>query len=148
MSENRLGSRGMAPGATSRMRKEGNPMMNVTPHARDYLVALRTEANLSHPDMALRLVPGPPGRLGLLPGVRNPGDRVVTHGGLTILLLAPAVASALDRATLDARDGRAGRGLVVRPPRPRPAPSSGGPPAHGGRVPRPGVAAPEAGARP
>ena len=123
-------------------------MMNVTPEARDYLLALRNEANLSHPDMALRMVLGPPGRLGLLPGVRNPGDSVVDHGGLAILLLDPAVASALDRATLDARDGRAGRGLVVRPPRPRPTPSSGGPPTHRSRLPRPGVAAPEAGARP
>lgn len=148
MRDNRLCSRGMAPGATSRMRKEDKPMIHVTPHARNYLLALRNEANLSHPDMALRMVPGPPGRLGLLPGVRNPGDSAVTHGGLTLLLLDPAVASALDRATLDARDGRAGGGLAVRPPRPRPAPSSGGPPAHGGRVPRPGGAAPEAGPRP
>ena len=81
-------------------RKEDTPMMNVTPQARDYLLALRNEANLSHPDMALRMVLGPPGRLGLLPGVRNPGDSAVTRGGLAILLLDPAVASALDRATL------------------------------------------------
>lgn len=100
-------------------------MVHVTPQARDYLLKLIEEANLRHPAMALRLVVGLPGRLGLLPGVRNSGDHVVLSRGQAILLLDPSVASALDHATLDTQRGPAG-GLVVRPPRPR-APSVGRP---------------------
>ena len=88
-------------------------MLIVTRAAKEYLVALKMKANLSH--MALRIVGGPVGQLGLLADVERPDDHVIEHEGTKALLVGREAAKPLARAVIDARRTPDGVGLVLRP---------------------------------
>jgi len=87
-------------------------MIRVTDSAREYLERLRTRASLDRAQLGIRLVPGPVGQLGLLPGVKELGDIVIPHRGRPLLLIAPETASSLGAAVLDAA-GESGREQLV-----------------------------------
>jgi hypothetical protein len=89
-------------------------MIHVTDIAREYLERLQARASLDQPRIAIRLVPGPPGQLGLLPGIRGRGDVVIPHGGRPLLLIAPETAKVLGAAVLDASGERGREQLVLR----------------------------------
>ena len=89
-------------------------MIHVTDIAREYLERLQARASLDQPRVAIRLVPGPSGQLGLLPGIRGRGDIVIPHGGRPLLLIAPETAKLLGAVVLDASGERGREQLVLR----------------------------------
>jgi len=89
-------------------------MLTITVAAKEYLVALKTKANLTHRDMGLRIVGGPHGQLGLLPDVQRADDHVIEHAGTKALLVGREAVTPLAGAVIDARRTRDGVGLVVR----------------------------------
>jgi hypothetical protein len=87
-------------------------MLTVTMAAKEYLVGLKAKANLAHRDMALRIVAGPLGQLGLLLDVQRADDHVIEHEGAKALLVGREAAKPLASAVIDARPN--GVGLVLR----------------------------------
>ena len=89
-------------------------MLHVTGIAREYLEQLRARASLDQSQQAIRLVPGPAGQLGLLPGVKGLGDTVIPHRGRPLLLIASDVARCLETAVLDVASELGREQLVLR----------------------------------
>ena len=89
-------------------------MIHVTGIAREYLERLRARASLDRSQQAIRLVPGPAGQLGLLPGVKGPGDTVIPHRGRPLLLIASEVARCFGTAVLDVASESGREKLVLR----------------------------------
>jgi len=87
-------------------------MLTVTENAKQHL----KETLLAHsddPEIGLRLVLEPAGRLGLMLGREDYGDQIVEHEGAKVLLVAPDLAHAVDGITLDVQDTTDGTKLVV-----------------------------------
>ena len=89
-------------------------MLTVTIAAKEYLVALKTKANLARRDMALRIFGGPHGQLGLCPDVQRVDDYVIEHDGTKALLVGREAAKPLAGAVIDAKRTPDGVGLVLR----------------------------------
>jgi len=89
-------------------------MIHVTGIAREYLERLRARASLDQSQQAIRLVPGPAGQLGLLPGVTGLGDTVIPHRGRPLLLIASEVARCFGTAVLDVARESGREQLVLR----------------------------------
>ena len=87
-------------------------MIHVTDIAREYLERLRARANLDQRQLSIRVVAGPPGQLGLLPGITDRGDIVIPHCGRPLLLIASETAKVLGAVVLDA-SGEPGREQLV-----------------------------------
>jgi len=87
-------------------------MIQVTGVAREYLEQLRARAGLDDPQLAIRLVLGPAGQVGLLPGVKGLDDTVIPHRGRPLLLITSETAKLLGTAVLDAA-GESGREQLV-----------------------------------
>ena len=89
-------------------------MIQVTRIAREYLERLRARASLDGSQHAIRLVPGPAGQFGLLPGVPGLGDTVVPHCGRPLLLIPSDVARCFQGAVLDVASESGREQLVLR----------------------------------
>lgn len=89
-------------------------MIQVSGIAREYLERLRARASLDRSQQAIRLVPGPTGQLGLLPGVTGLGDTVIRHRGRPLLLIASEVARCFGTVVLDVASESGREQLVLR----------------------------------
>jgi Fe-S cluster assembly iron-binding protein IscA len=90
-------------------------MIRVTDRARDSLKDLLFSKHVH--GRALRLEASGSGALGIVPGTRRHGDYTIEHDGLTVLLIAPALAARLDGTCLDCEETAFGRHLVLTAPR-------------------------------
>jgi Fe-S cluster assembly iron-binding protein IscA len=87
-------------------------MLAVTENAKQLLM----ETLLAHtddPEIGLRLVLEPPGRLGLVLSKECYGDQVVEYEGAKVLLVAPELETLVDETILDAQDTPDGPNLAV-----------------------------------
>jgi hypothetical protein len=89
-------------------------MIHVSGTAREYLERLRARVSLDQSQQAIRLVPGPAGQLGLLPGVEGSGDTVIPHRGRPLLLIASEVARCFGTVVLDVASESGREQLVLR----------------------------------
>jgi Fe-S cluster assembly iron-binding protein IscA len=87
-------------------------MLTVTEDAKQYLKDT-LQAHTDDTEMGLRLVSGPPGRLGLTLDREGYGDQIVEHEGAKVLLVAPELAPMVDGITLDVQDTANGPKLIV-----------------------------------
>jgi Fe-S cluster assembly iron-binding protein IscA len=86
-------------------------MLIITEQAKDELKKLLA-AKVDWPGARLRLVDRGEGRLGLGIDIESPGDIVLEHEGVRLLLVEAGLASKLDGVTLDV-DSDAGRSELV-----------------------------------
>lgn len=91
-------------------------MIFVTDRARD---TLRTLKEAGPEDRALRLEVSGSGAVGIVCGSERRGDYAVEHDGVTVLLVASALAARLAGARLDCEELASGRRLVLSAPRGR-----------------------------
>jgi hypothetical protein len=70
-------------------------MVAVSKRAKELLLERKLEANISDPEVGLRVAPHPSGQWLLLADHSRYGDQVVAHEGVTVLLVSPYVQSAL-----------------------------------------------------
>jgi len=89
-------------------------MIQVTGVARAYLERLRARASLHQSQHAIRLVPGPAGQFGLLPGIPGLDDTVIPHRGRPLLLISSDVARCFESAVLDVASESGREQLVLR----------------------------------
>jgi Fe-S cluster assembly iron-binding protein IscA len=87
-------------------------MLIVTEQAKDELKKLLT-AKVDWPGARLRLMDRGEGRLGLGVDIESPGDIILEHEGVRLLLVEAGLASKLDGVTLDVDRGADGAELVV-----------------------------------
>lgn len=78
-------------------------MLKVTDRAKEELAYARGAYALA-PEQAFRIVAGPDNELGFEVDVQRPGDQVVEHDGVVVLLLDPILAEGLEGRTLDAEE--------------------------------------------
>lgn len=88
-------------------------MLTVTGSAKGLLKEILV-AHSGDSEMGVRLASDPQGQLGLALGEEQPGDLVVEHQELKVLLVAPELAPALEEVTLDVEDTDDGPKLVVQ----------------------------------
>jgi Fe-S cluster assembly iron-binding protein IscA len=87
-------------------------MLNVTEQAKDEMKRLLT-AKVDWPGARLRLMDRGDGRLGLGIDIESPGDIVLEHDGVSLLLVESGLASRLDDVTLDVENGEGRAELVI-----------------------------------
>ena len=87
-------------------------MLTVTESAKQHLKELLL-AHTDDPGIGLRLTGGGGVQFGLKIDSETPGDDVVEHEGLRVLLVGPEVAPVVAGATLDTRDTPEGTKLVI-----------------------------------
>jgi Fe-S cluster assembly iron-binding protein IscA len=87
-------------------------MLTVTEQAKDELKKLLA-AKVDWPGARLRLVDRGGGRLGLGIDIESPGDIVLEHKGVKLLLVEAGLASKLDDVTLDVDGAADGAELVI-----------------------------------
>ena len=87
-------------------------MLEVTERAKQELKKILTD-NIDNPQAGLRLSTATPGGYGLSPDMEAPGDYVVEHEGLRVLLVEEGLASNLEGVTLDVQDTPEGPRLAV-----------------------------------
>jgi Fe-S cluster assembly iron-binding protein IscA len=87
-------------------------MLTVTEQAKDELRKLLA-AKVDWPGARLRLVDRGGGRLGLGIDIESPGDIVLEHKGVKLLLVEAGLASKLDDMTLDVDGAAGGAELVI-----------------------------------
>lgn len=88
-------------------------MGTVTTRAKETLARLKASANVSDPEVGLRLEAEATGGLGLFPDREKPGDQIVEHAGWTVLLIDDELAEALTGAKLDCKTTAEGAHLVI-----------------------------------
>jgi Fe-S cluster assembly iron-binding protein IscA len=76
-------------------------MVVVSERAKDLLLERKSEANISDPEMGLRVSADPGGQWILVADHARSGDQVVEHEGVTVLLLDPDIQSALAGTMVD-----------------------------------------------
>ena len=89
-------------------------MLTVTEGAKELLKDLLAP-HRDDPDFGVRLILKPQRQFGLVTGRKSPGDYVVEHEGLTVLLVGHEVADRLAELTLDTRDTPEGSRLRLVP---------------------------------
>jgi Fe-S cluster assembly iron-binding protein IscA len=87
-------------------------MLIVTEQAKDELKRLLA-AKVDWPGARLRLVDRGGGKLGLGVDIESPGDIVLEHQGIKLLLVEAGLASKLDDVTLDVDSAPDGAELVI-----------------------------------
>jgi Fe-S cluster assembly iron-binding protein IscA len=94
-------------------------MLTVTDRAKETLARLKaTTAGLDDAEAGLRLLLASGDmQFGLQMDYSKPGDQVVEHAGVKVLLVDEALADALTDATIDADSVGGGDDLVIRRPR-------------------------------
>jgi len=89
-------------------------MVRLTGRARERLRSLREKAR--RPGATLRLVPAAPGTLGLVADACRPGDHIVEHNGVVLLVIEEGLAKCLAGAAIDCKETRDGPRLqLIRP---------------------------------
>jgi len=78
-------------------------MLTVTDSAKQHLKELLL-ARSNDPEFGVRLARKAPGQTELVLDREAPGDQVIEHEGLKVLLVEPELARLLEKATLDVRD--------------------------------------------
>jgi Fe-S cluster assembly iron-binding protein IscA len=87
-------------------------MINITERARKALKKILT-ATLDFPEGRLRLMDRGQGKLGLGVDIEMPGDVLVKHDGLTVLVVDQRLAVGIEGVTLDAEDREKGSELII-----------------------------------
>ena len=87
-------------------------MINITERAKKALKKILA-ANVDLSQGRLRLMDRGQGKLGLGIDIEMPGDELVKHDGLTILVIERGLATNLKGVTLDVEDGGNGSKLVI-----------------------------------
>ncbi len=87
-------------------------MIKVTERARQELKKILTD-KVDWPGARLRLIDRGQGNLGLGIDIEAPGDQVVEHDGLKILVVESKLAANLSGVTLDVDDSPEGSELVL-----------------------------------
>jgi Fe-S cluster assembly iron-binding protein IscA len=87
-------------------------MLTVTEQAKDELRKLLA-TKVDWPGARLRLMDRGEGRLGLGVDIETPGDIVLEHEGIRLLLIEAGLASRLDDVVLDIDSGAGGAELVI-----------------------------------
>jgi len=88
-------------------------MVTVTEDAKEVLRRALSSANITDPELGLRLVRGPTGRIEVVLDREKQGDQVVEHEGSKVLLIGEEMAVALQSLTIDCEDSPEGRCLVL-----------------------------------
>ena len=76
-------------------------MVGVSERAKEILLDRKLEANISDPEIGLRVATDPGGDWVLVADHPRSGDQVVEHAGVTVLLLSPEVQGALVGTRVD-----------------------------------------------
>jgi len=87
-------------------------MLTVTESAKEKLMETLL-ANTDDREAGLRLTMKPPGQLGLVLDRESPGDSVVEHEGLKLLLVEPELVELLEGAILEVQDTPDGPRLTI-----------------------------------
>ena len=87
-------------------------MIGITQRAKDELKRMLTD-NTDNCQAGLRLIDRGEGKLGLGVDIEMPGDHVVEHEGLKVLLVNEQLAGLLSGITIDAEDTNEGTELVL-----------------------------------
>jgi Fe-S cluster assembly iron-binding protein IscA len=87
-------------------------MITVTEGAREQLEEILS-GKVDNPLAGLRLTLSNPSEFALSVDIESPGDQVVEHNGLKVLLVEQTLADNLNGVTLDVRDTADGPELIV-----------------------------------
>jgi Fe-S cluster assembly iron-binding protein IscA len=88
-------------------------MVTVTEGAKEELQKALSSANVADPELGLRVVREPTGRIELVLDREREGDQVVEHEGSKVLLIDKEMAVALQSLTIACEERPEGRCLVV-----------------------------------
>ncbi len=89
-------------------------MVDVTTRAKETLAQMKESANVSDPDIGLRLEAETSGSgFGLFPDKQKPGDQIVEYRGAKVLLIEDRLAEALTDARIDCKTTGKGPQLVI-----------------------------------
>jgi Fe-S cluster assembly iron-binding protein IscA len=88
-------------------------MVTVTERAKEELKKALESANISEPEVGLRLAPTAPGQFGLVADGEREGDQVIEYEGSKVLLVGSELAEPLDGVTIDCQDTPEGARLVM-----------------------------------
>ncbi len=88
-------------------------MVTVTQRAAEALAQMKASANVSDPEVGLRLEGGASGELELFPDKAKRGDYIVKHEGAKVLLIEHELADALMDASIDCKPTEQGPKLVI-----------------------------------
>ena len=112
MREYTVMQRGCTIALNTRAREEEN-MVDVTTRAKETLAQMKESANVSDPDIGLRLEAETSGGFGLFPDKQKPGDQIVEYRGAKVLLIEDSLAEALTDARIDCKTTGKGPQLVI-----------------------------------
>ena len=87
-------------------------MIEVTDKAKEFLEDVLVRS-VNDPELTLRMVVQPEGRLRLVPDRSKKADQVVEKDGRAILLVGQELAPILDRLTLDVKETNRGSKLFM-----------------------------------
>jgi Fe-S cluster assembly iron-binding protein IscA len=87
-------------------------MLSVTERAKERLKSILS-SKVDNPQASLRLTATAHGEYGLRVDVEAPGDKVVKHKGIKVLVVESKLASKLDGVTLDVEDTPDGPELAI-----------------------------------
>ena len=87
-------------------------MIGITQRAKDELKRMLTD-NTDNYQAGLRLIDRGEGKLGLGMDIEMPGDHVVEHEGLKVLLVNEQLAELLSGITIDVEETKEGTELVL-----------------------------------
>ena len=88
-------------------------MAEVTERAKERLLDMRRWANISEPDVGLRLEPAATGEWRLVPDRASEGDQVVEHNGSKVLLIGPDASEVLGDRQVDCHETTPGETHLV-----------------------------------
>ena len=88
-------------------------MVTVTERAHEELKKILLAADISEPEIGLRLTPTEPGQLGLIPDNEREGDQVVEYEGSKVLLVGTELTESLEGITIDCQDTPEGPRLII-----------------------------------
>jgi Fe-S cluster assembly iron-binding protein IscA len=88
-------------------------MVAVTERAKERLLEMKLAANISEPEVGLRLKPAAGGEWGLVPDRALEGDQVVEYDGSKVLLVAADASEALGGRQVDCRETETGEMHLV-----------------------------------
>jgi Fe-S cluster assembly iron-binding protein IscA len=88
-------------------------MVTVTKRAKKALAQMKASANVSDPEVGLRLEGGASGAFELFPDNEKRGDYIVKHEGAKVLLIEHELAEALTDASIDCEPTEQGPKLVI-----------------------------------
>ena len=88
-------------------------MVTVTERAKQELKSILSAADVSAPEIGLRLALTAPGQFGLMTDKEREGDQVVEHEDSKVLLVGTELTDTLEGVTIDCQDIPEGSRLVM-----------------------------------